>query len=368
MLYIKCKYKNNKINVYSMKMIGIDSKRFVNGKFHALLGVAVTVSDFEKFKNTYNSILSKLFEELNIERKKKIYKAYEIKRLFLNTGIDALETFFKGIEPNVDFLNILYSYFKDKENPRGEDSKPFIKIYYKEPTKEMVTAIQFIDQIEHSYPYICGWDIVKKNPLMEFSILTDHFETKPSKAWNEFSSIKNVGIIHSGGQCNYLISAADIILAALENRILNNGVYLNRSIHGVIEEYRGKFETSFLGSGYLYSLSPSHKWIANNLRFLKHPIFYIFKEGRPFKELFKDVSEEKYLEQSLLLNKIYDLACEYNGSVKYYDPSKDNLLIQNNDIFVYYGEQGFTKIKMLQSLGYNNVVKDAHQILNSNSI
>ncbi len=350
-----------------MKMVGIDSKRFVRRDFHALLGVAITVKDFDNFKEAYNFILSELFQELGMERKKKIYKAYEIRRLFSNTGIDALERFFKQLSPSIDFLDVSYSYFRDKDSPKGEEPKPFIKIYYKEPVKKMVTPIQFINLIENSYPYICGWNLIRKNPDFEFNIMTDHFDTNPSKAWDEFCVIKNVSVVFSGGQCNYLISGADIILAAIENRILASGVFLNRSIHKLLNEYSGKFETSFIGSGHLYSLSPSHKWIAKNIRFLRHPVFYIFKEGEVFKRLFKDASEEQYLEQSLLLDKVYDIACECNGSVKYYDPSKDNLMIQKNDIFIYYGEHGLSQIKMLQNLGYKNEIKNALQISSTNS-
>ncbi len=354
--------------------VGFDSKRFVRGRFEALIGVGITIqkSKFEEFKEVYNNFMKELFNNNNIPYRRPIYKSYDLKRLFFSQGIHPIEDFVKETKGLIDFVDFYYSYFKNKTMDQKDDETKdkitdFIDVYYNAPKgKQTVSAIKFMNIIEPTYPAICVWSFINSNPLKcDADFYIDNFKALPSKMWNELSNIKTMNVVYSGGKCNYLVSAADLYLCCIEDRIREGDVPLNRSVHKILHpDFTGKFDTNFVGTHYLYPLAPASKSeISINSKIL-HPIYYIFTEGSEiFSKTFgRKGGEQTFLEQSPFLDKVLSIAAKENGSVKFYDPTQDNSFILPSDKFYYYGEKGKEKIETLKRLGFTNEISTAENI------
>lgn len=354
-------------------LLGVDSKRFVNGKFQALIGVGLTVKDSNlgAFTKTYNEFMDSLFKSGGLDRRRPIYKSYDLKSLFYTQGKEPIKEFVEATKDKVDYLDFFYSYFTRKIDENGNPEKPpeFIDIYYGEPTGgQKVNAIKFLNIIEPAYAAICSWGCIKENELLSSNMVffVDHFQANPSKMWEQLSNMENFHVVYSGGKCNYLISAADLYLAHIEEQIKKNNIRLNRQVHKILHDnlkFTGKFTSHFLADRDLYQLSPATK---SNIRLnskLKHPIFYVFTEGNEaFEKIFGSKNEQSFLEQSPFVDKVFKLATESNGSVKFYEVSQDNSFITKEDKFYFYGENGKSKVETLKRAGFNNETFSAENL------
>lgn len=362
-------------NNMDKEVIAFDSKRFIRGKFQALIGVSVSVKekDLSNFCAVYDTFMKKLFEKHNIPRRRLIYKSFDLKRIFFPLGVDPIEEFVKETKENIGFLDLYYSYFKNKtlahtEKENHDQVTDFVNIYYEEPEgSEQVSAIKFLNIIEPAYPAICAWGYMSRNPSCVNNIfIMDHFSARPSKLWDQLKDIKSMQVVYDGGKCNYLISTADLYLACIEERIKKENLALNRSIHKILHpDFGGKFETTFLGTKYLYNISPAKKSEINLQSKLQHPIFYVFTEGNDyFSKLFtiNRLSESAFLETTPFLEGVFNLAAKQNGSVKFYDPARDNQYILPQDKFYYYGQNGLNKIQELKKVGFTNETYSAENI------
>lgn len=349
-----------------MDLIGLDGKRFIQGKFQALIGVGITINEkhLSDFIKTYDNFMQELFQESSIDKRRPIYKAYDLKSLFYIQGKEPISKFVEATKDKIDFIDFYYSYFIRKTNENGIKDKPteFINIYHEEPTGiEKVNAIKFLNIIEPSYSAICCWGQIQKNPKLcsNSTFYVDNFQSSPSKMWEQISKLKNLNIVYNGGKCNYLISAADLYLVFLEEQIKKNNLHLNRETHKILHQhFTGKFETQFLGTQYLYQLAPAKKANVRTISNVKHPIYYVFTEGQEmFQKTFGNKkSEQLFLEQSPFLDKVFELATKNKGSVKFYDVSQDNSFITKEDKFYYYGDAGKQKIEMLKRTGFKNEI------------
>jgi hypothetical protein len=364
------------------RIVGFDSRRFVRKDFEALMGVGVTVVDYDAFVNSYTAWIKELFSNAGFQQNKLIYKSFDLNKLFGNQIDTVYASFVDAVKNDIQFLDVYYSYFYppdkhqipesgilDEKEEREQEHLEFIKVYYKESTgSEYVSGIKFLNLIEHAYPLICVWDYAKRNMKFSSNIYVDHFETKPSHVWEDLIANKEkvkMNIIYNGDRCNYLISTADILTAYLHDEIKKQNIFLNRQVHKILHNgFSGKFETRFLGSKYLYDIAPSNKYVVNNLPFLKHPVYFVFGEGNEdFKKTYPNTEEKKFLEDSPFMNEIYNQATRNNGSVKYYDPNTDNQIIQKQDKFFRYGPNGQNKIEYLKKVGYKNEIISIETLL-----
>jgi len=356
-----------------MEFVGFDSKRFVRGKFQALIGIGVTIQEkkVKKLIKTYDQFMKELFDKNNLPYRRPIYKSYDLKRLFFSQGIYPLEELVKATKDSIDFIDFYYSYFKNKKMVQKNDETKdeptkFIDVYYEEPTGSgKVNAIKFLNIIEPSYPSVCSWGYICDNPSKkDNTFFVDHFKALPSKMWKELSAVQSLNVVYNGGKCNYLVSIADLYLCCIEDRIKAKNIPLNRAIHKILHpDFTGKFETKFLGTHYLYKMSPAKKSEISIKSKIKHPIFYVFTEGsEAFSKTFGTGGEESFLEQSTFFDKVLSLAAKENGSVKLYDPTRDNAYILPSDKFYYYGENGKKKINAVKALGNKNEVFKAENI------
>ena len=347
------------------RFVGFDSKRFRRGNFQALLGVGVTVEDVPKYCRKYDEIVTTAFEEAGIERRRPLYKSFDFSKLFFSKGYDLPERLFKELSEYVTFVDVYYSYFKKPASLESEKDD-FIRVFHKEKTGiETVTPIKFLDMIEHSYPAICAWRYIGKYDAFNPEIFSDHFRSHPSNIWESLKGKPNFHVAYRGDQCNFLINAADVFVSAIERRILNKDLMLNRQIHEILRpEYEGKFETDFIGTKDLYDLSPSCRWTVDTSGRIMHPVYFVFPEGTAeFHRIFPGQDENTFLESSLFLDTLYHEATKEGGCIKIYDAGTDNAVIRNSDVFFHYGPAGKAKIELLRGLGYKNRVITASELV-----
>lgn len=364
-------------------VVGFDSCRFVRGNFQALMGVGVTVNDHERFRKAYDRWLDNIFDEVGLKRDKLIYKSFDLNKLFGDRIFEIYDQFVEETKDHIHFLDLFYSYFYpsdghrstdktdflDEKDERNEPIPKFIKVYYKEPGGiETVSGIEFLDLIDHSYPLICAWDYFSRNPNTAFTARIDHFDAKPSNIWCEVLKNKHkfkLEIVYGGDKCDDIISSADILLNYLHEEIKKNNIPLNRKTHDILHKnFNRKFETRFLGSKYLWEMTPSNKWVVNNHAFIKHPIYFVFLEGaEDFKKIYPQMDERKLIEDSPFIDMLYVKAATDSGSVKYYNPNTDNRLIQKEDKFFYYDVNGRRKIDYLAKLGYKNEIISSEELM-----
>lgn len=341
-----------------MRYLGIDTKRVVrkgaltSGKdFNALFGVGVSVNDLDKFYIGYARTIQSIFEKANMEVRRPVYKAKDLNQLFYPKSIDHLELFIEGISPYIDALDIFYGYLDETKQ---------VNVYYAEPLKKStISAIDFIDLVEESYPAYCAWELISKlNGRLDCVVFTDNFKIRQCRVWNELNRYPHLKIVPWGDRCNPLISTADILAAAIDARLRKRNVRF-KSATDVLPEFGTKLVLN-PSTSLLYALSPARDEPAPIEDKISRPTVYIFKsDPGEFKRLFPTVNQKDMIIDSVHGDCLIRESARLRLSLKFYE-SSDNPKIQKGDKFIHFDDFGFNQIKLLQRFGYNNQVIDAN--------
>lgn len=354
-----------------MRYVGIDTKRVVrkgilikdgqSKDFNALLGVSVSVNDPISFGEAYSKVMSAIFEKASFEIRRPVYKAKDLNQLFYPTSINPLDEFLKGIAPHVDALDVYYAYFLDRES--GDDLKPFIDIYYAETTKrKKVSAIDFLHIVEESYPAYCALDHINQMAHVDIKIYVDHFKIRQCEAWKQIYSYKNLFITPWGDRCNYLISAADILASAIDDRLRRNNKRFKEAVE-VLPEFESKVILN-PSRNCIYLLSPAKDEFARMEEKIVRPVTYILPmDPKKFSEHYPKIDQKDMIIDSVIGDRLISEAVKNSTSIKFFDPTSDTNKIQKSDTFLYFDDYGKEKVNILQSFGFkDNRVIDARTI------
>src|SRR3989344_4704233 len=102
-----------------MRVIAFDSKKILRSTlkegapFKALIGVGVTISNYEEYSKIYNHLLDNIFKEYDLIRNKRIYKSRDLMSIFYGLNVDIIKILAERLIKSLDFIDIYYSYFSD---------------------------------------------------------------------------------------------------------------------------------------------------------------------------------------------------------------------------------------------------------------
>ncbi len=311
-------------------------------EFKALLGAGITIHDYKKFSEGYNSIIDELFKENGVSRNKLIYKSRDLLSIFHGLGVDIIPLVAEKLIEKVEFIDIYYSYFLNRDS----DKQFKIGVYWEEQL-ETKSAAEFIDLIEGPYPAICCYAYLSalRTQIDEKYFIDDCPGLRPNAAIIQVIKNNSTHFVFKGDQVNYAISAADIICKYIDMTCLKNGFNLNKFIVQNMEFDDEKCKTTFIGPDWLRQIKPSHNINLNVNHKYPHPIFFFFPDHLgPFSNKSKDI-----LEESRLFSLALDKSCELGGCVKFFDLT-DQKFITKEDFLVTHNKLSLEKIDELNRL------------------
>ena len=170
-----------------------------------------------------------------------------------------------------------------------------------------------------------------------------------SKAWEKLITSNHVHIVTRGDQCNPYISCTDLLLRAIE-RSLEKKLINSDSIGDAIsnlshKQLQAEVQIFWITNPDIEMIRPIKKEPIIVDFFAQHPILCVFNE----ESVKKEITE---IENSPMMQSIFNKAYELNGSVLIYSQEYATRILRENDIFVYYGEKGERAFRRLKNLGY----------------
>ncbi|MDD5617115.1 MAG: hypothetical protein PHH85_13045 [Candidatus Methanoperedens sp.] len=363
------------------KIIAIDSKSInrnwensdgTKKLFHGLMGVSLSVFQLKNFKETYEAILTELFNKYRLPKEEHVYKSAQIFSIFAgrpyiaDNFINDFAT--KMLQIKELRFNIFFTTLETKpliqeklkregKIPSPEDfldlqSRRIVPIYGIDSGVETVTVPEFLNRIENYYPIICAWKLTEITKIKGQNFLVDFFEGEESQAWNELVTYNTVNTVAKGDNCNAYISAADMILRAIDRRLIRSKKLLvENDLREVVsnltsEDYPDNVNVIRIWNPDLHYIKPIKPIQIQNKFFVKHPIIFIFNEN-------DTKGERKELENSPMMVELYNRAYELNGGIIFYESGFSTSLMRDGDWFVSYGTKGSDTYKRLKKMGYN---------------
>lgn len=313
------------------------------GTFRAPMGVAVTVTDEEKFAKRYDKVLDSLFVKYKNKRKKRIYKAAHLVSQILDASVSFIDDFLEEISDYITRIDVFYSYFPANLVPKG-------RIYvFKDTHPRWYDANHFINLIENSYVHICVWRYLELHPdCKKYNFHCDYFEGKVTPAWESIRDMSNLHLYNSGGECNCFISTADLILRHIQDTLQGNLIQQNvRQCFDAIENGT-HVDVHWLGpkKEFLNNIAPNKDISADVRPKIKHPIFIIAWQNPTNRSLEKDA-----FEWSLAYSKTMERAFEVNGCVRFWDPKGGpHFIKEDEDVVIVANEQAKTMVESIRSV------------------
>ena len=310
--------------------VGFDAKEFHSGvekDFFAIMGAGIEISDHNNFKNKYDKIMDKLWNEVDYPRKRKVYKARHIDTLLEDDAPDFKEHFVSEIKKHIIHTNIFFTIISPRKIPK-------IFTYGR---KRVLDPIDFMRINQNSYVSWCGWKYIQEKKPSDCLFLLDNFQGEHTLAWESLSK-KNPRIYFRGDNCNALISTSDIIIDAIDKKCRITKRLNNAKIQSGLDELDLGGSVMFIGQPDLHFITPVSKNPIDTKKYLVHPIYAIISEERP--ELLTKKEWEENRSYSKVVDVAVNLAFENNGSVKWFDPGYDFKVLNENDTLIYYGKKG----------------------------
>lgn len=366
-------------------LIGVDSKAIMRTwetldgekkSFHGLIGLSISVFKAKDFKEKYEQILEQIFDKYSIEKAKRTYKSADIFKIFAGRPMIAEDFLFSlaqnilaitGIKVNLFFTTLetkrlIEEKLAKEEKTLTEESfktlkdKKIIPIYGVDSATKNVSVREFLTTIQDSYPAICAWKLTEITHMKGQHFLLDFLTgAEESHAWNQLISYNSVETITRGDQCNAYISATDLVLRAIDKKLDREHLLLNEvNLRKVLLDISGStgVETNVIRiwNPDIHMIKPIKPVKIQVELFTKHPIICIFNEKN-------SEHEKKEIENSPLMQELYNMAYGLDGGVIFYDPRFTTQLLKESDIFVTYGSKGEETYKKLRKLDYKLIPK-----------
>jgi hypothetical protein len=298
-------------------------------KYRAYVCASVTTENETNFKSAYDDQIDAAFSKSGSQRRKRVYKAAHLTRQLEAQADESIPYICETLADEVSELSIYHCYF----------DRPFISAYGKGRGQRFHPE----DFIKRNADLLLHFCALKHAQLSEYGdgrIQMDNFEADMTSAWNLLTGLDCQKEIYiSGGECNALISIADLVL-----RVINwhqHGWVDPTSILRPIREHLPKLskKLKFYEVGKstedLKLLVPTIKLSVPKREFFKHPIFFLlWNADRPRK-----ITRPAF-EWSPPYNATMSRAFDEAGCVKafaseedhfYWDPSRDYLVPWSED-------------------------------------
>lgn len=327
-------------------IFGVDSKKHIKQwqtpegeikEFRSNIGVVVNPKDIAYFEDSYDKILTDLFEKFSISRVKKVYKSADIGACFpmQENKANNFRLAFSREILKLDDLKINYCFTRINSKYL-ENRKVTIFGKYGYATRK-IDVKSFINILDGYYNVLCGWKIMKKTGVYNCTFLFDGMEgIYPTQAWQELTSKNNVRIAYSGDRTDPVLATSDILLKTLDIFLKDDYDPLNEKTIQKIITYDGKVDDTnvyyvYIGNPDIEAIKPleDRQFALQELQaFIKRPIIFVSKGSLP--------GQRDILENLPIYPKIHDKAFSLHGSVRIYDPKKDSQIIGKGEVADYF--------------------------------
>lgn len=299
-----------------MQAVGVDAGIYKRpsdvSPFQALMGVAVTIRDRDRFRRVYDKVFNDSLGRIGAERDKTVYKAAHLTSLLLHNTNPFLRNFIDGISSELQSIDVFYTFY-----PKGTvDYIHTCRDSYSRPFRPE----KFMKLISKAYEHYCVWEYCNAYPdRRHYLFEIDHFEGKITPAWDAIEDLPNLKIYFSGSECNKAISTSDLILRYIYNT--NKGRLRYRNLKTCLGDIIDgtHLRDHFLGprQDYLNKMA-FRDWIDIDTRpYIKHPIYWIAWEKHTDRG-----DEKKSLEWDQRYNAIMQIAEREMGGVRFWEPGE----------------------------------------------
>lgn len=319
----------------------------ISTTFKGSMGVCLTLQDEEELKRTYNEAMNEVFRRANTQREKTSYSSHELSELFgprRNDYLGALEYFVQklGDVPTLR-INIVFTVLNTLLLPQG------VKYYgYGRSPVSVVTPLEFLDDLDAYYPYVCAWKVTKSYKITGTRVILDHFRGSVTSCWNELLAHHTVTIIPNGDLCNPLVSSADLCVRYFDERLYEDNIPLNENSFNQILASKNirNGNVFYVGNPDLPDITPLEKRQIRMDHYYPRPMMFILKEG------VMDSETEYVKTRRPLRMKIERFATRHQTGYKFIDYAKDHELLKDDDMVISLGPRGKEQFEFLTGIGY----------------
>lgn len=310
-----------------------------DGSFKSLLGAAVFVNDYDKFKIDYDNAIDRTLISLMMQREKKIYCNYDFKKLYNITRRPVHEIFFSNISRHIDGLYIFFTAFR-----RSSQMRVYGHIEKQLQHKLSKDTLKFEEIIDALDPYFALIGLLRNRWRFKTEaskIFIDGQTAKPFDGWDKIRYLP-FEVLFSGDKCNPLIATADILAYFITlrskklyrmNREGEKSRYRPENFPNMLPELQGKITSDVVNERAFKDISPLSGTNVDMNNKLWHPIVF----------LLKDQSQHLTTEVAEALpgfDAVYDFAYDVGAAVKFFNKDEDKGRIKAGDYIVYFTDDG----------------------------
>ncbi len=336
--------------------------------FKGLIAAIIEVEDPDQFTAHYESGLDEVFEEVGLDRLKKIYKAYEIAKHLSGRPRAADAVFYRfarrlmaldGLRINIvgsnfDIARLAEDLGLKASGDPSHDFRtlPAVGAYGRTPGRKYITLADLVDLIEHPYPALASWKLVENAHMTRQTFLMDEIGGPISKAWESLTEMNHVQTVPHGDTCSPFISAADLLLRAIDRQLARDFARLIRpDLEETVRKIGGsspgaEVHVHMIGNTDIPMIVPQVETAIPTAQFVRHPLFIVVCENSH-----KD--ERAELEVSPLFYAVQDRAYRERGGVAFYSPKVSPSLIRPGDWLVSYGPVGRAAYASLKAMAFS---------------
>lgn len=333
-----------------MTAVGIDSAKIELGSppkvFEGLLGIAVTCKEEKSFVNLYRKCMTKALDSIGAKTDRIVLKAYDISRIAPEREDKVIIPFLDCLEKEIERIDIYYTRY----NP---NKLPSVSVFGKDrPTTK--DPVEFVRMVANAYPHYCGYWYLNEYTSKGLSkMYSDHFESYHTPAWDSLSQFKELSVVYKGGNCNCLISSADLLVRITLTETKRKNEDFN--VEGIKRIHSGfswteKVKVHELGGNtqILRSMAPMSRREVDLTPYIARPLVFIPTESlagvprQEEKDLFENLPVFDDLANFLFFSK---------GSFKYFKASEDVKLCREEDYFLLLGPDSEKMYAYLKKCG-----------------
>jgi hypothetical protein len=336
----------------SLVFVGIDSVKIELGNapsvFEGLLGIAVTCKDEKTFVESYKACMKTALEKLGIKTRRIVLKAYDISKIVPERESEIIFPLLDCLNAQIEHIDVYYTRY-------NASKLPAITIYGKDqPTTK--NPVEFLRLISNAYPHNVGYFYLTQYPAKEVEkMYIDHFESCYTPSWESLSHFAGLTVVYKGGNCNCLVSIADILLrvAVMELKKKHED-FRKEGLERVfsIFPWAKKVFIHELGgnTAILRLMTPVNRRPIELTPFIARPLIFVPTENlsgiqiKEERELFEALPVFDDLSNFLFLTK---------GSFKYFRADADLRIGKDGDYFLVLGENSDKLYAYLKNCGTN---------------
>lgn len=304
--------------------------------FKALLGVSISIDNYEVFAKEYEKGLSEALKSRNLKRQKEIYKAAQLMRLSAENGLDIMGEMLESLNPFIDQINIYSTHL---------ESMPFVSVFGG-ARGQRIHPLEYMQMIENSYPQICGWKYTTLSNSHDCILQFDHFEGKVSPSWKEMKTKAKMEVYYNGAEVNPLISLVDMTLRLIDTyqrgKISATSMTQPLKEHAWLVAPKARFY-EIISIDDLKMITPNVPADMDVNNFIKHPVFFLVWNPKEPRKLVK-----RSFEVSPLYNLTMRRAAKMGGCAKFLELGKDEQLWSEEDYLVLWDS---VDVELVEELG-----------------